>query len=55
MDARGRAYRVPQQHLLAASVADLEFALAGMQPLPSLQVPVIMHADALATRSLACL
>lgn len=38
VDARGRAYRVPQQHLLAASVADLEFALAGIQPLPSLQV-----------------
>ena len=44
MDARGRAYRVPQQRLLAASVADLDYALAGMQPLPSLQVPATMHA-----------
>ena len=41
VDARGRAYCVPQQLLLAASVADLEFALAGIQPLPSLQVVVI--------------
>ena len=44
VDARGRAYGVPQQRLLAASVADLDYALAGMQPLPSLQVPAIMHA-----------
>lgn len=37
VSVQGRAFHVPQRRLLAASVPDLEFALADAQPLPSLQ------------------